>query len=103
MDSGIILNNSLAGGLDLQATLESGQTYLWDRDDGNDYLSSGLKGGDACLATPEQIPIYDEMESMSERKVTPGGAGLNSACAARYVAKTYGFNSKGIAYAGCVG
>ena len=51
MDSGIILNSSLAGGLDLQATLESGQTYLWDRDDGNDYLSSGLRGGDAWYSS----------------------------------------------------
>ncbi len=45
MNSGIISDSSLSGGLDLQATLESGQTYLWDRDDGNDYVDSGLSGG----------------------------------------------------------
>ena len=51
MDSGVILNSSLSGGLDLQATLESGQTYLWDRDDGEDYLSSGLSGGSAWYSS----------------------------------------------------
>ena len=51
MDSGVILNSSLSGGLDLQATLESGQTYLWDRDDGEDYRGSGLSGGGAWYSS----------------------------------------------------
>ena len=51
MNSGVISNSSLSGGLDLQATLESGQTYLWDRDDGEDYLSSGLSGGGAWYSS----------------------------------------------------
>jgi N-glycosylase/DNA lyase len=37
MERGSIPVASLSGGLDLQATLESGQTYLWWRADGRDY------------------------------------------------------------------
>jgi len=37
MNRGSIDVSSLAGGLALQATLESGQSYLWWREDGRDY------------------------------------------------------------------
>ena len=42
---------SAAGPVDLQATLESGQTYLWWRADENDYRSDELHGGDAWYVT----------------------------------------------------
>lgn len=51
MVSGVIPVADLAGGLDLQSTLESGQTYLWERDDGKDYASTGLHGGSSWYHT----------------------------------------------------
>jgi N-glycosylase/DNA lyase len=50
MQSGRI---SLAGigPFDLQSTVESGQSYLWDRPDDRMYESSGAYGGDAWYAT----------------------------------------------------
>jgi len=42
---------TLEGGFDLQATLESGQSYLWWRADGNDYDDPGPYGGDGWYLT----------------------------------------------------
>lgn len=42
---------SLAGGFDLQSTLESGQSYLWWREDGQDYESTRYHGGEAWYVT----------------------------------------------------
>jgi len=51
MPSGTIDVSSLAGSLDLQATLESGQSYLWRRADGQMYAESEQTGGDAWYET----------------------------------------------------
>ena len=51
MPSGTIDVTSLAGGLDLQATLESGQSYLWRREDGGMYDDGEQTGGDAWYVT----------------------------------------------------
>ncbi|WP_137287353.1 DNA-3-methyladenine glycosylase family protein [Halorussus salinisoli] len=51
MDSGSIPVGDLAGGLDLQATLESGQTFLWRRDDGRAYETADATGGSAWYYT----------------------------------------------------
>ncbi|WP_058995446.1 DNA-3-methyladenine glycosylase [Haloarcula sp. CBA1127] len=51
MEQGVIDVGSLAGGIDLQATVESGQSYLWDRDDGEMYQRDGATGGDAWYWT----------------------------------------------------
>ncbi|WP_435174670.1 DNA-3-methyladenine glycosylase family protein [Halorussus sp. AFM4] len=51
MDSGSIPVDDLAGGLDLQATLESGQTFLWRRDDGRTYEAADPTGGSAWYRT----------------------------------------------------
>ncbi|MFB6084713.1 MAG: DNA-3-methyladenine glycosylase [Halorientalis sp.] len=37
----------LAGGVDLQSTVESGQSYLWAREDGTTYEGDRTHGGDA--------------------------------------------------------
>jgi len=50
MESGVIPVTELPGGLDLQATLESGQTFVWDREDGRMY-EDGVSGGSAWYAT----------------------------------------------------
>ncbi|MBV0923379.1 8-oxoguanine DNA glycosylase [Halomicroarcula limicola] len=51
MERGTIDVTSLAGGLDLQATVESGQSYLWDREDGRMYEREAASGGDAWYWT----------------------------------------------------
>lgn len=50
MHRGTIDVSSLAGGFDLQSTLESGQSYLWWRADGHDYEQQ-LYGGDNWYLT----------------------------------------------------
>jgi len=50
MKAGAIALDSLDGGFDLQATLESGQSYLWWRADGNDY-DAGTHGDDGWYLT----------------------------------------------------
>ncbi|WP_254534597.1 DNA-3-methyladenine glycosylase family protein [Halomarina litorea] len=42
---------SLPGGFDLQATVESGQTYVWSREDGRMYEDDLAHGGDAWYYT----------------------------------------------------
>jgi N-glycosylase/DNA lyase len=50
MERGTIPLAELDGGFDLQSTLESGQSYLWWRDDGNDY-GAGTHGDDGRYLT----------------------------------------------------
>jgi len=51
MQTGSIPLESLSAAFDLQSTLESGQTYLWTREDGEMYETAGAYGGDAWYAT----------------------------------------------------
>ncbi len=51
MERGAIDVGELPGGLDLQSTLESGQTYGWRREDGRTYAATGLHGGSAWYRT----------------------------------------------------
>ncbi|MEF8813081.1 MAG: DNA glycosylase [Halovenus sp.] len=51
MERGTIDISSLSGGFDLQSTVESGQSYLWWREDGNDYAGAVPAGGDAWYRT----------------------------------------------------
>lgn len=61
-----------------------------------------LELGMACLATPEQLPIYEEAFKAEGRQLIPGGSALNSARACQHSLK--GLGSKGkVAYAGCIG
>jgi len=50
-ESGAIPLSEVAGPFDLQATVESGQSYLWDRPDGRMYESMDAHGGDAWYRT----------------------------------------------------
>ena len=45
METGTIEVASLAGGIDLQATLESGQSCFWDRADGRMYDDLASRAG----------------------------------------------------------
>jgi len=63
MDSGTLSTDEV-GAFDLQSTLESGQTYLWGRDDGSMYDRGDAYGGDAKYTTvvrPENAPPGDPL------------------------------------------
>jgi N-glycosylase/DNA lyase len=51
METGTIDIGGLSGGFDLQATLESGQSYAWHREDGRMYERSAVAGGSAWYVT----------------------------------------------------
>ena len=55
MHRGAIDVGSLPGGIDLQATVESGQSYLWDREDGWMYDRTAASGGDAWYWTTLRV------------------------------------------------
>jgi len=55
MHRGTIDLGSLSGGIDLQATVESGQSYLWDREDGQMYERTAASGGDAWYWTTLRV------------------------------------------------
>ena len=57
MERGTTPVAALAGGLDLQATVESGQTYVWNREDGGMFDDDHAWGGDAWYWTT----VPDEM------------------------------------------
>ena len=51
METGVIDLADLAGPFDLQATVESGQSYLWNRADGTTYETDAAHGGSAWYWT----------------------------------------------------
>ncbi|MBV0903416.1 DNA-3-methyladenine glycosylase family protein [Haloarcula salina] len=51
MEQGDIDTEPLAGGIELQSTVESGQSYLWNRDDGRMYETEGATGDDGWYWT----------------------------------------------------
>ncbi|MFB6309052.1 MAG: DNA-3-methyladenine glycosylase [Haloarculaceae archaeon] len=55
MDAGSIPIASLPAHFDLQSTVESGQSYLWDREDGRMYEADGGHGGDAWYWTTVRV------------------------------------------------
>jgi N-glycosylase/DNA lyase len=46
---------SSVGPFDLQSTVESGQSYLWDRADGRTYQTTGAYGGEAWYQTTARV------------------------------------------------
>ena len=57
-----------------------------------------LELGMVTLATPEQMPIYDEIWSREDKITSPGGSALNSARAQKFA------NPNGaVEYFGCIG
>jgi N-glycosylase/DNA lyase len=51
MHTGRVPVTEFAGGFDLQSTVESGQTYFWDRPDGGMFADDPVWGGDAWYHT----------------------------------------------------
>ncbi|WP_336021802.1 DNA-3-methyladenine glycosylase family protein [Halobellus salinisoli] len=62
LETGAIDLSEIAGPFDLQSTLESGQSYLWNRPDGRMYESIDVHGGDAWYRTvvPPIDGVVDE-------------------------------------------
>ena len=69
-ESGAIPLSEVAGPFDLQATVESGQSYLWNRPDGRMYESMDSQGGDAWYQTvaPPIDGITDESIAVRVRQ-----------------------------------
>jgi len=78
MERGAIPLDSVAGAVDVQATLESGQTYLWWRPDGDTYRSDGLSGGDAWYRTVvgDDVVEVRQTETAVEWRATTDAAPL---------------------------
>ena len=49
-----------------------------------------LSKGQASLATPEFMPLYDELWNMEGRQAIPGGSALNSARSTNFMLKGMG-------------
>ncbi|MFC7203401.1 DNA-3-methyladenine glycosylase family protein [Haloferax namakaokahaiae] len=74
METGVIDLAELDGDFDLQSTLESGQSYLWGRLDGQMYDRDGAFGGDAWYQTvvPPLDGVSDESAVVRARQVDGG-------------------------------
>ena len=70
MYDGTIPITDLAGGFDMQATVESGQTYLWDRADGRMFEDDRAWGSDAWYYTtlPATFTETDEPQVIRARQ-----------------------------------
>ena len=66
MERGTVDVGSLSGGIDLGATVESGQSYLWDREDGRMYEQTAVSGGDAWYWTT--VRVDDDPEVVRVRR-----------------------------------
>jgi len=62
----------------------------------------GIQHGMASLATPEQLPMYDELWAMENRQSIPGGSGLNTARAANFILKNQD-HANHVTYFGSIG
>jgi N-glycosylase/DNA lyase len=65
MERGAIPLESVPGAVDLQSTIESGQTYLWWRPDGATYETDGAYGGDAWYRTVVDGEVVEARQSDS--------------------------------------
>jgi len=64
MERGAIDVADLSGPFDLQATVESGQSYLWNRADGKTYENLHAYGGDAWYET-----VVDSIPGVTDERV----------------------------------
>ena len=71
MEQGAISIDDLDGPFDLQSTVESGQSYLWDRLDGKMYTTTEAYGGSAWYETvvPPVPGVCDEQAVVRVRQV----------------------------------
>ncbi|MFC3476641.1 DNA-3-methyladenine glycosylase family protein [Halobacterium litoreum] len=78
MERGAIPVDDVPGAVDLQSTLESGQTYLWWRPDGATYETDGAYGGDAWYRTVVGDDVVEarQTEDAIEWRATTDAADL---------------------------
>ncbi|MFD1589009.1 DNA-3-methyladenine glycosylase family protein [Halorientalis brevis] len=69
MEQGVIDVGSLPGGFDLQSTVESGQSYLWSREDGTTYETADAYGGSEWYWTTVRHPARDDPAVLRVRQV----------------------------------
>ena len=71
METGTIAVDDLAGPFDLQATVESGQSYCWSRLDGKMYTTDNAAGGQAWYETvvPPLDGVSDKQAVVRVRQV----------------------------------
>ena len=69
LNRGSISLADIPGGLDFQATLESGQTYLWWREDGGCYDAPAPARGDAWYRTTARDPATGDRGAIRARQV----------------------------------
>ena len=75
MNSGTISLADVPGGLDLQATLESAQTFLWRRSDGRTYAATAPSGGEARYHTvigDDVVSVRQRADHLEWRSTTDG-------------------------------
>lgn len=74
MDAGVVDAADLAGGIDLRATLESGQSYHWARSDGGMYDSGAGDGEDPWYHTvvPAALTPTNEPEVLRIKEAEDG-------------------------------
>jgi len=72
MRRGRIDATTIPGGVDLQSTVESGQSYLWAREDGTTYEDESAHGGDAWYWTTIRPDDGDEPAVLRVRQVDGG-------------------------------
>lgn len=73
METGTIDLETVPGAFDLQATLESGQTFLWNRLDGRTYEEPAPSGGNAWYLTVhdgEYIQVRQTTNALEWRSTT---------------------------------
>jgi N-glycosylase/DNA lyase len=66
MESGTIVLDDLAGEFDLQATLECGQSYCWERADGRTYEDGVAFGGDQWYTTVVPTGVHEDARTDGE-------------------------------------
>jgi N-glycosylase/DNA lyase len=71
METGTIAVDDLAGPFDLQATVESGQSYCWSRLDGKMYTTDNAAGGQAWYETvvPPLDGVSDQQAVVRVRQI----------------------------------
>ena len=71
METGAIPVGGLSGPFDLQATIESGQTFLWNRADGGTYAADAAHGGSEWYETvvPPIDGVSDDRAVVRARQV----------------------------------
>ena len=66
-----------------------------------EFLSKyGVQPAAAALVTPEQMPIYSDLESQPGMTYIPGGSGLNTARVAQWISQSS--DKTGVSFVGCV-